>query len=255
MSYCNSMASTVVSTANCSINPGGVVTQTILFVVALGLIAFWWRKSAKKCRAAYIDDYQFHPGVINKFREVRPGLRLEQEELVFAALRDYFHLCNSAGRRMVAMPSQVVDDAWHAFILFTRAYQQFSRLAFGRFLHHTPAEAMTTPTQAGEGIKRAWRLACARDGVNPKHPVSLPLLFVIDADLNITNGFYYTPNCQANPRRSDGNGNYCGSHVGCSSGCGGDSGGSSNADGGGGFFDGWGDGGDGGGDGGGCGGD
>lgn len=227
--------------------------QTIIFIIALAAIVYFWRKSRRRQRRAYIDSYDFHPGVINKFREVRPDLSPEQEELVFVALRDYFHICNIAGRKMVAMPSQVVDDAWHAFILFTRAYQRFSRRAFGRFLHHTPAEAMKTPTLAGEGIKRAWRLACAHDGVDPKHPLSVPLLFAIDAHLNIPNGFYYTANCKANPQRGNGSGGdyYCGSHVGCASGCGGDSGGDSDS---GGFFDGWGDGGDSG-CGGGCGGD
>ena len=205
-----------------------------------------WRKVQRQRRERFIDDYPFHPGVLKKFREVRPDLSEAQEELVFAALRDYFHLCNSAGRKMVAMPSQVVDDAWHAFILFTRAYQRFSRRAFGRFLHHTPAEAMSTPTQAGEGIKRAWRLACVRDGVDPKSPTTLPLLFAIDAQLNIPNGFYYVPDCKAQPQRKDGNDTYCGSHVGCASGCGGDSG----SDSGGSWFDS-----DGSGCGGGCGGD
>lgn len=219
-------------------------------IVAMAAI-FWLvnKKLSVRRRSVYIDDFNFHPAVINKFREVRPNLTRQQEELVFAALRDYFHLCNRAGRRMVSMPSQVVDDAWHAFILFTRGYQQFCRRAFGRFLHHTPTEAMSSPTLAGEGIKRAWRLACARDGIDPKNPRTLPLLFAIDAQLKIANGFHFVPNCMKHPQRSDGGGGatYCGSHVGCASGCGGDSGGDS-----GGFFDGWGGDGDGGG---GCGGD
>lgn len=226
------------------------MSQTIVFSIVVALLLFWQHRTTKKRRTEYIDNYAFHPGVINKFREVRPDLKPEQEELVFAALRDYFHLCNMAGRRMVAMPSQVVDDAWHALILFTREYQRFSRRAFGRFLHHNPAEAMATPTQAGDALKRAWRLACARDGVDPKSPRSLPLLFSIDAELNIANGFHYVPDCSAMPKRTDGNGTYCGSHVGCASGCAGDSG----SDSGGGFFDGFGDG-DGSGCGGGCGGD
>jgi len=228
----------------------GEVVQGVVAVFFLLLFSWWWRRQARRRRADYLDGFEFHPGVVKKFREVRPELTPQQEELVFAALRDYFHLCNSAGRKMVAMPSQVVDDAWHAFILFTRAYQQFCRRAFGRFLHHTPAEAMKSPTMAGEGIRRAWRLACARDGVDPKHPRSLPLLFAIDAQLNIPNGFYYVPDCKAVPSRRDGNGTYCGSHVGCASGCGGDSG----SDSGGGLFDGWGGDGDSG-CGGGCGGD
>lgn len=234
------------------------MSNLIFGLLAVTLITVYVvrRRARKKHRAAFIDDFTFHPAVINKFREVRADLTPEQEELVFAALKDYFHLCNLAGRRMVAMPSQVVDDAWHAFILFTRGYQQFCRRAFGRFLHHTPAEAMSSPTAAEEGIKRAWRLACAYDGINPRSPARLPLLFAIDADLNIENGFHYTPNCKSGNKGGGGSGTgtYCGSHIGCASGCGGDSGSvSSDGNGGGGFFDIFG-GGDGGGCGGGCGG-
>jgi hypothetical protein len=227
-------------------------------LVALAIIAaaiVYFLRSRKRRRADYIDDFVFHPAVINKFREVRPGLTPEQEELVFAALKDYFHMVNRAGKRMVSMPSQVVDDAWHAFILFTRGYQLFCKRAFGRFLHHTPAEAMSSPTQAGEGIRRAWRLACDRDGVDPKLPSRLPLLFSIDADLGIENGFFYTPNCKDGRRPLGDSGYYCGSHIGCASGCGGDSGSlTGDGDGGGGFFDGLGGDSDGG-CGGGCGGD
>lgn len=223
--------------------------------VSIGFLAvavifgyFIYQRGRMTRRASFIDNFEFHPAVLNKFREVRPNMTPRQEELVFAALKDYFHLCNRAGRRMVAMPSQVVDDAWHAFILFTRGYQRFCRPAFGRFLHHTPAEAMSSSTQAGEGIKRAWRLACEHDGVNPRSPSRLPLLFAIDADLNIENGFFYTPDCKSGKRRADGGGYYCGSHIGCASGCGGDSG-SESGDGG--FLGGDGDSGCGGG----CGGD
>jgi len=226
--------------------------------MSIGLLAvafisgyFIYQRGRMSRRSKVIDNFEFHPAVFNKFREVRPDMTPQQEELVFAALKDYFHLCNRAGRRMVAMPSQVVDDAWHAFILFTRGYQRFCRQAFGRFLHHTPAEAMSSPTLAGEGIKRAWRLACAHDGIDPKSPTRLPLLFAIDADLNIENGFFYTPDCKSGKRRDNGGGYYCGSHIGCASGCGGDSGSDS---GGRGFFDGFGGDGDSG-CGGGCGGD
>ena len=77
--------------------------------------------------------------------------------MVFRALRDYFWMCNVGKRKMVAMPLQVVDDGWHEFILYTRSYKVFCKKALGRFLHHTPTEAMRTPTLAQEGIKRAWR--------------------------------------------------------------------------------------------------
>ena len=170
----------------------------------------------------------------------RPELTPAQRSEVFAGLRDYFQLCRSAGRRIVAMPSQVVDDAWHEFILFTRYYDRFCRGAFGRFLHHTPAEAMASPTAASDGIRRAWRLACAREGIDPKQPARLPRLFALDAALLIAGGFVYQLDCLAAGATGSG---YCASHIGCSSGCSGDSGSADS------------DGGSGDGGGGGCGGD
>ncbi len=154
--------------------------------------------------------------------EKYPQLSETQQTLVFDALRDYFYICHQANGKMVAMPSQVVDDAWHEFILSTRFYLRFCQKAFGRFLHHTPTEAMTTPTLAQEGIKRAWRLACAKEKIDPKTPEQLPLLFAIDSQLAIENGFIYQLNCKDSGKSTA---NYCASHIGCASGCGGDFGG------------------------------
>jgi len=126
-------------------------------------------------------------------------------------------------RRMVAMPSPVVDEAWHEFILFTRSYRTFCRKALGRFLHHTPTEALSASTLAQEGIKRAWRLACAKESISPSRPTRLPLIFAIDSMLNIPNGFTYSLNCQDKNSPTYGDG-YCAGHIGCSSGCAGDTG-------------------------------
>ncbi len=214
----------------------------IKFFVPLALaLLLWlvWRQWAGRRRTAFIDQYPFAETLDQRLAARRPELTAAQRSEVFAGLRDYFHLCRSAGRRMVAMPSQAVDDAWHEFILFTRRYDQFCRGAFGRFLHHTPAEAMASPTAAGDGIKRAWRLACARERINPKKPDRLPRLFALDGALLIAGGFVYQIDCLAAGATGTG---YCASHIGCSSGCSGDSG---SADGDGGSGDG----------GGGCGGD
>jgi hypothetical protein len=114
---------------------------------------------------------------------------------------------------------------------------------------------MSTPTLAQEGIKRAWRLACAKEHINPATPSTLPLIFAIDAMLNIADGFKYSLNCQDknSPAQEDG---YCAGHIGCASGCSGDSGGAGiETTGSGGFFDGMFDSGGGSDCGGGCGGD
>lgn len=197
--------------------------KLIVFAV-LGLLAvLLWRRWARQRQAAYLERYPYQRFLDQRLAVRRPELSAAQRAEVFAGLHDYFQLCRRAGRRMVAMPSQAVDDAWHEFILFTRQYDKFCRRAFGRFLHHTPAEAMRSPTQASDGLRRAWRLACAQEKINPKKPERLPRLFALDASLGIAGGFIYQLDCMAARNGAAGSG-YCASHIGCSSGCSGDSG-------------------------------
>ena len=205
----------------------------IVFAVAGLILWLLWRNWARSRRAAFIDNFPYARFLDKRLAARRPELSDAQRQEVFAGLLDYFQLCRTAGKRMVAMPSQVVDDAWHEFILFTRQYDKFCQGAFGRFLHHTPAEAMSAPTQAGEGIRRAWRLACAREKIDPQKPERLPRLFALDATLLIAGGFVYHLDCMAAQKAGLGDG-YCASHIGCggSSGCSGDSGSSDSSDGG-----------------------
>ncbi len=179
---------------------------------ALGAVIAWviWQH---RSRRAYIDGFEFPEALRMKFRERRPGLLPAQEGRVFEGLRQWFRVCHAAGGRRVSMPSQAVDDAWHAFILFTRNYQLFCGKAFGRFLHHTPAEAMRTQTEPTEGIRRSWRLACGLEGIDPRLPQRLPLLFALDMELGISDGYRYSLNC------APGSGTYCAGGIGCSSGC------------------------------------
>ena len=212
----------------------------LVWLLLIGLVIVIWQHQRRVTRDKVIARFAPHPSVLSKFRQLHPNLSLAQERQVIDGLRQYFRLCLRAQRRMVSMPSQVVDDLWHQLILHTRVYEQFCQQAFGRFLHHTPAEAMSSPTQAQTGIRRAWYLACKDERMHPKRAARLPLLFALDASLNIANGFYYQLHCD--PATTSG---YCASSIGCgggSDGCGGDSGGDS---------DGGGDGGCGGG----CGGD
>ena len=207
--------------------------KLIVFSVAVLIVWSLWRNWAKSRRAAFIDNFPYERLLDKRLAARHPELSEAQRQEVFAGLLDYFQLCRTAGKRMVAMPSQAVDDAWHEFILFTRQYNKFCQGAFGRFLHHTPAEAMSAPTQASEGIRRAWRLACAREKIDPQKPDRLPRLFALDAALLIAGGFIYHLDCMAAQKAGMGDG-YCASHIGCggSGGCSGDSGNSDSGDGG-----------------------
>ncbi len=48
----------------------------------------------------------------------------------------------------VAMTSEIIDDVWHNFILYTRQYHEFSARLFGEYLHHTPSSPLSPITNA-----------------------------------------------------------------------------------------------------------
>jgi hypothetical protein len=186
----------------------------VLMLIGLIAVAIVWRRALIRQREGFIARYPYAKFLDRRLAARRPELSEAQRGLVFDGLREYFQLCRESRKRLVAMPSQVVDDAWHEFILFTRQYQQFCERGLGRFLHHTPAEAMRSPTDAPDSIKRAWRLACQRDGIDPKAPQSLPLLFALDAMLGIAGGFVYQLDCLAAAPAGAATG-FCAGHIGC----------------------------------------
>ncbi len=199
-------------------------SETFVFIWIAVAIAgtYLYGRMRFKRRERFIDGYGFAERLDKKLTLKYPDMTQDQRNLVLIGLRDYMHVCRMAGKRVVSMPSQAVDEAWHEFILFTREYREFCQKAFGRFLHHTPAEAMETKTTAQAGIKRAWMLSCRRDHINPRSPGRLPLLFALDGMLGIKNGFIYSLNCMAAMAGAQGAaaGDFCASHIGCSSGCG-----------------------------------
>ncbi|MBE1298707.1 MAG: hypothetical protein GJ680_02190 [Alteromonadaceae bacterium] len=192
------------------------------FVFFVGL--FFWIAAQKKRltahRAHLIDTYQFPESVSKKVKQTYPHLSDEDVLHVLEGLRNYFHLINDAGKNtMVSMPSQAVDVAWHEFILDTKEYALFCDTVFKRFIHHTPAEAMQSQTVAQDAIKRVWRLACARENISISSPMSLPILFAMDAKLDIKDGFNYSLDCkpELDKQKSDGSVvviPYCASHIG-----------------------------------------
>jgi hypothetical protein len=205
----------------------------LLALATLAAVALWAvRIEARRhlaARLAFIERFRFPLRLASETRERYPQLGPADLKRVEHALRQYFRLCARSRLKRVAMPSRVVDAMWHAWILDTRAYANFCKLAFGRFLHHTPAESMRSATEPTIGIHRAWQLACADEGMAARIPTRLPLLFALDGELGVPDGFRYAPNCRG-VARSDGTGIiYCGSDA---AGCGGGGGdGGSSADG------------------------
>lgn len=182
-------------------------------------------------REQRLRRYRFPAGLQRKLQQRFPQYSNAQWREVLEGLRDWFAVARRAGKLPISMPSQAVDEAWHEFILHTRSYQEFCAQVLGRFLHHVPAEAMLSPTQAQEGLRRSWKISCARERVSPRHPSHLPRLFALDAAMNFPGGFNYSIHCRQ--PGTDGHDGQCASHIGCSSGgsgcgtsgCGSDSGG------------------------------
>lgn len=80
---------------------------------------YLYRRGLDRRRYRFIQQFRLPPRVAQAVRERYPQLSEEQVQRVLGGLREYLLLCRAAGKRMVAMPSQVVDVAWHELILHT----------------------------------------------------------------------------------------------------------------------------------------
>jgi len=145
-------------------------------------------------RLEHIKRHKFGSMLRDKVKDLHPNLTTSDLDKVFEGLQQFFLVAHYA-KYEVSMPSKVVDDAWHQFILFTGEYTRFCKEAFGDYFHHKPypkneeiEESDTIPIS----LLRTWALACRLEGIDPKQPDKLPLLFSLDAELKIENGNLYT---------------------------------------------------------------
>ena len=174
-----------------ALTPFFAIASVVLALIAVSM----WRRQLALRREAYIRTYVLPTGLFERLRKTYPHLSLKDCQLVANALRQFFLAHLKSRREFVSMPSQVVDELWHEFILFTKNYDVFCRQAFGKFLHHTPAVELTDTSQSNAGLRRCWWYACKEDNINPAKPSRLPLLFALDTKLKIPGGFKYAADC------------------------------------------------------------
>lgn len=196
-----------------------------LFATAIAVMVFMFAKMRAQSRAAMRGDFVRHftlpKGIFDKLKMKHPDLAIKDCQLVAQALRQFFLAYLNGGFKSVAMPSQITDDLWHEFILYTKTYEHFCAKAFGRFMHHTPAAVLGSVAVQDEGLRRCWRLVCSEDGINPKKPTRVPLLFAIDQKLNVPGGFRYAADCNRLGRTDkDGQPIHCASDFASGAGCG-----------------------------------
>ncbi|MCQ8181190.1 hypothetical protein NP603_08725 [Methylomonas sp. SURF-1] len=190
-------------------------TALLILIAILSAVMLWlWRHWRRAARADFIRRYAFPAGLFEKLQKRRPQLARKDCELTARALRQFFLAYLHGGRNFVSMPSQLADDLWHEFILYTRHYEQFCRQAFGGFLHHTPAVVLSRNRQTNAGLRRVWWQCCREENINPRKPSRLPLLFALDSKLQIADGFSYVVDCRGQIARAGDDGRsgtpYCG---------------------------------------------
>ena len=92
----------------------------IAFVVLGWIMLSMWRGQITLRREAYIRTFVLPNGLFEQLRKTYPQLSLKECQLVANGLRQFFLAHLRSGRRFVSMPSQVTDELWHEFILFTK---------------------------------------------------------------------------------------------------------------------------------------
>lgn len=192
----------------------------VLYLVVHGSLKAW----ETSARRQFVREASLPPFLGAKLQAAYPQLEARDADLVLRGLRQFFMAHLRSDRSFVAMPSKLADAAWHEFILHTKAYHQWCHAAFGGMLHHSPAEVLGRSAQRNDGLRRTWFWACKEEGINPRQPARLPLLFALDAKFGVEGGYRYVPDCRDIDRQSS-SGTQCGSDFGSSDGGSGDAGG------------------------------
>ena len=203
----------------------GWMFASLFFAAVIFAAIDAWRASVRR---AFIREARLPAAAKKAVRNIYPQLSERDADLVSYGLRQFFIAYSRSKHQAVGMPSKVVDAAWHGMILHTKAYGDWCDVAFGKLMHHTPAEAMGASGQRNDALRRTWYWACKEESIDPRNPSRLPLLFALDAKFNIEGGYRYKPDCKAIDQASDG-GTYCATDF--SSGGGGEGGFSGDGDG------------------------
>jgi hypothetical protein len=189
----------------------------LALIAVIGVLRFKYvrRKRQIDERAAFIRSYVFAPSMLQSVKAHHPTLTDEDLQVVTEGLRVFFLVRLHTGNTLMGMPSKVVDDLWHEFILHTQDYQTFCQRAFGAFFHHIPAQATRSGANIQYGMRATFQQACVEEHISLVAPERLPLLFAIDEKLAIVNGNRYTTQQLALKQQDVGAGVACGGGSSC----------------------------------------
>jgi hypothetical protein len=159
--------------------------------------AVWIRRPGHRAaeRIAFVNAYAFSASVQQRLKSKHPELTADGLALVEAAARQWFRIVASQPRSELSMPSRLVDDLWHEFMLHTRDYAAFCKAAFGRFLHHQPETAMSPKRAAANHSKQLVLTLRLTQADEHCPPTDLPLLFRVDREAGLKDYRKYLADC------------------------------------------------------------
>jgi hypothetical protein len=166
----------------------------LILLMAVSVVALENRQWGKQKMA--LKDWQFDDAYKREVMLKYPHLSEADATEAFEQLRLYFAICWRNEKKLVAMPSKLVDTCWHVFICDTRNYARFCEAVLGRFLHHEPPSANDLQRINASDRNQLLMLPNARayQGAS-RHAtnvgLAVPDLFSIDERLRIANGFCY----------------------------------------------------------------
>lgn len=76
----------------------------------------------------------------------------------FTEFKKYVVLAMLNPATRMEMPSRIVDEVWHQFILFTKEYHEFCNRFLGHYMHHSPKTSFTPgQPEDKENFSREYR--------------------------------------------------------------------------------------------------
>lgn len=87
--------------------------------------------------------------VIERFA-LRSSISQEKSIEIHEKMIEYLDASSKASESL--SPSELVDEAWHSFILHTQLYRKFCNERYGKFIHHCPT-SMTIDLYSSKKMK------------------------------------------------------------------------------------------------------
>ena len=150
-----------------------------------------WFAEADQRRARYLRHYALPKTALYGLQQYYPQLSSEQLAQVEHGLLCFFSYQQASHDQALVPPSVAVAALWAVFAQDTSVYRQFCLRAFGKVYPPVAAAAMGEDKQQSQALSLTWALSCRDEVINPRTPSSLPLLFGLDAALEIRDGLRY----------------------------------------------------------------